>query len=101
MPYSQVMNAQTAIGVEDYLATSFPDPDREFKDGALVERSLPDYLHGKIQLLLGAFFLALRQSHSLYPSVETRVRLRHDLVYIPDVAVFYPAEPQGLPEKPP
>jgi Uma2 family endonuclease len=29
------------------------------------------------------------------------MRLRHDLVYIPDVAVFYPDEPEGLPEKPP
>ena len=95
------MDAQTAIRVEDYLGTSFPDLDREYKDGALLERSLPDYLHGKIQLLLGAFFLALRQSHSLYPSVETRMRLRHDLVHIPDVAVFYPAEPKGLPDQPP
>jgi Uma2 family endonuclease len=47
------------------------------------------------------FFLALRQSHSLYPSVETRMRLRQGLVYIPDVAVFYPGEPQGLPDEPP
>jgi Uma2 family endonuclease len=95
------MDAQTAIGVENYLGTSFPDLDREYKDGAILERSLPDYLHGKIQLLLGAFFLALRQSHAIYPSVETRMRLRPGLIYIPDVAVFCPEEPAGLPDKPP
>jgi len=76
-----------------YLTTSFP--------GALVEPSLPDYLHGKTQLRLGAFFPALRQSHSLYPSVETRMRLSPDLVFIPDVAVFHPAEPENLPDRPP
>lgn len=95
------MHAQTAIRVEDYLATSFTGLDREYRDGAVLERSLSDYLHGKIQLLLGAFFLALQRSHALYPSVETRMRLRPDLVFIPDVAVFHPSEPEGLPEKPP
>jgi hypothetical protein len=64
------MDAQTADRIEDYLATSFTDLDREYKDGAIVERGLPDYLHGKSQLLLGAFFLALRQSHSIYPGVK-------------------------------
>lgn len=95
------MGAHTVNRVEDYLATSFSGLDPEYREGVLVERSLPDYLHGKIQLLLGAFFLALRQTHHLYPSVETRMRLRPDLVFIPDVAVFHPVEPEGLPDKPP
>lgn len=95
------MNAQAASGIEEYLVTSFASPDPEYKDGALVERSLPDYLHGKIQLLLGAFFLALRGRYPVFPSVETRMRLRPGLVLIPDIAVFYPEEPALLPEAPP
>jgi Uma2 family endonuclease len=48
------------ISVEQYLHTAFPDLDREYRDGELVERSLPTYLHGRIQLRLGIFFEALR-----------------------------------------
>ena len=51
------MGAKTAISAEDYLRTSFPDLDREYRDGELVERSLPDYYHGKMQAILAAFFL--------------------------------------------
>jgi len=38
----------------------------------------------------------------VFPSVETRLRLRKNLVLIPDVTVFHPTEPcSGLPEFPP
>jgi len=90
------MDAQTAIRVEDYLATSFAGLDREYRDGAVLERSSPDYLHGKIQLLIGAFFLALQRSHALYPSVETRMRLRSDLVFIPRCRGFSSRRAGGL-----
>jgi Uma2 family endonuclease len=54
------MGAKTAISAEEYLRTSFPDLDREYRDGELVERTLPDYIHGKTQAVLAALFLALR-----------------------------------------
>ena len=99
--YDQVMGAKMASSVEQYLHTSFPDLDREYRDGELVERSLPDYLHGKTQALLCAFFLALRGTLPLFPCVETRMRLGPSLVLIPDVAVFHPTEPPLLPQTPP
>ncbi len=55
------MGARTAISVEQYLHTSFPDLDREFVDGELVERSSPDYPQGKAQAMLAAFFILLRK----------------------------------------
>jgi hypothetical protein len=57
MSYSELVGAQTLIPLDNYLSTSVEGIDREFHHGTLMERSLPDYLHGKIQLLLGAFFL--------------------------------------------
>ena len=48
--YSVPMGAKTGLSVEEYLHTSFPDLDRDYRDGQLVERSLPDYLCGKTQL---------------------------------------------------
>ena len=41
------MGAKSALSVEQYLHTSFPDLDKEYRDGELVERSLPTYRHGK------------------------------------------------------
>jgi Uma2 family endonuclease len=95
------MNARTVLSVEDYLHTSFPDLDREYRDGELVERSLPDYLHGKTQGMFFAFFLAVREKLNVFPSVETRVKLRNSVFLIPDVSVFWPTEPPKVPDTPP
>ena len=95
------MGARTAISVEQYLHTSFPDTDREYRDGELVERSVPDYLHGKTQLVLSTHFGSLRKKMGIYPCTETRMRLRKGLYLIPDVAVFWPHEPPRVPETPP
>jgi Uma2 family endonuclease len=95
------MGTRTAIPIDEYLHTSFPDVDPEYRDGSLVERTLPDYLHGKAQSLLILFFALLRKRLSVYPCVETRMRLRPGVVLIPDVAVFYPDEPARIPDTPP
>ena len=95
------MGSKTGVSVEEYLHTSFPDLDREYRDGELVERSLPDYLHGKTQLLLAAFFAALRKRLSIFPCTETRMKIRSRRYVIPDLAVFWPEEPIGVPETPP
>jgi len=95
------MGAKTGLSVEEYLHTSFPDLDREYRDGELVERSLPDYLHGKTQLLLAGFFAALRKQLSIFPCTETRMKIRTGRYAIPDLAVFWPEEPPRVPETPP
>jgi Uma2 family endonuclease len=95
------MDASAGVSVEEYLHTSFPDLDREYRDGELVERALPDYLHGKTQALLAAFFAALRKKLPVFACVETRMKIRTGLYLISDVAVFHPAEPGLVPESPP
>jgi hypothetical protein len=49
------MGAKSAIPAEEYLHTSFPGVDPEYREGELFERAIPDYLHGRTQLLLGIF----------------------------------------------
>jgi len=78
------------ISLEQYLHTTFPDVDREYRDGEITGRSAPDYSHGRVQGAIVAFFWVLRTELALFPCVETRMRLRSNLVRIPDVAVFYP-----------
>ena len=95
------MGTKAALSVEEYLHTSFPNLDKEYRDGKLVERTLPDYLHGRTQLLLGAFFLAAAKSLSLWPSSETRMKIRPGVYLIPDVSVFYPDKPALVPDTPP
>jgi Uma2 family endonuclease len=87
--------------VEVYLRTTYPDTDREYRDGDVLERTLPDYLHGKTQMLLLLFFGALRQSLSIFPCSEVRMKLREGLYLIPDVAVFHGVEPSEIPDVPP
>ena len=65
--------------VEEYLHTSFVDLDREYRDGEVVERSLPDYLHSRTQALLGVFFEALRKQLLVYACPELRMKLRTGL----------------------
>jgi Uma2 family endonuclease len=59
------MGAKTAISVEEYLHTSFPDLECEYRDGEVLERTLPVCLHGRTQALLCSFFVALRKKLSI------------------------------------
>ena len=96
------MGAKTAISVEEYLRTSFPDLDREYRDGELVERSLPDYSHSRTQPLLAVFFESLRKTVPVFTCTELRVKVRERLFLIPDVCVFWPSPPSSqVPDFPP
>ncbi len=95
------MGAKTALSVEQYLRTSFPDQDKEYRAGEVVERSLPTFPHGKTQLHLGAHFAVMRKQFPLHACVETRMKVRSNLYLIPDVAVFYPQAPGEVPDFPP
>ena len=92
------------VSVEEYLSTSYPDLDREYRDGQVVERSLPDYFHSRTQMLLGVFFEALRKRYSFLACPELRLKVRTGLYLIPDVCVFQgPPHPIGarVPDEPP
>jgi Uma2 family endonuclease len=96
------MGTKAALPVAEYLRTSFPDLDKEYRDGELVERSLPDYLHSKTQGLLILLLGALRKTFPVFVCPELRVQVRPGLIRIPDVSVFYPNEPQErVPTTPP
>ena len=96
------MGTKTAMPVDEYLRASFPDLDKEYRDGELVERSMPDYIHAKTQGLLVAFFVPLRKTLSLYTCPELRLKLRPGVYLIPDVSLFHPTEPsQRVPDTPP
>ena len=86
---------------QEYEHTSFPDLDREYRDGEVIDRSEPDSVHGRAQALAGAFFGPLRKTTSIYPCIGTRAKLREGLIRIPDVSVFSEAPQKNLPDTPP
>ncbi len=95
------MATKAQITPEQYLSMTF-EYDAEFVRGEVVERAMPDYLHGKIAFLIAEVLAPVTRSHPLYPCFEVRMRLSLDDYRIPDISVFAGEEPkQSVPSMPP
>ena len=94
------MATKALITSEHYLATHF-EREPELVRGELVERPLPDFPHGNVQLELGSRLMALQPSYPVFTGVEVRLRLAADLYRIPDISMWEGAEPEKLPSSPP
>ena len=96
------MPIKAALSEAEYLRTSFPDLDREFLDGEVIERSMPDSGHSWCQGALVALFWKLQKSSRLFGMPELRLRVRPGRYMIPDVSVFWPDRPAvAVPDTPP
>jgi len=97
----QQVATKTQIRSEDYLRMTF-EHDAEFVHGEIVERSMPDLTHGRIQFLLGLLFAKVILSHPLYPCFEVRMKVAPDVYRVPDFSVFAGRRPeQQVPDQPP
>lgn len=85
---------RTLIPVDDYLRTSFPDGDREYVDGVIVERHLGEKDHSVTQKKLILFFAALEATRGAFVFPEQRVQVHATRFRIPDVCVYIGREPQ-------
>jgi Uma2 family endonuclease len=94
------MATKAQITAEQYLHTTF-EHDAEFVRGEIVERSMPTYLHGRIQAMLSSLFEAVRSPHRLFPCSEVRMKLAPDVYRIPDVAVFVQPPGEVVPDRAP
>jgi Uma2 family endonuclease len=95
------MATKTQVRAGDYLRMTF-EHDAEFVHGEIVERPMPDYIHGRIEILLGIEFGKVDSALRLNACAEVRMRLASDVYRIPDVAVFVgdPSNKQ-VPDTPP
>ena len=90
------MATKALITPQQYLATQF-EREPELVHGELVERPLPNLIHGRAQQRL-----AVHLDSVGYCCTEVRMRLAEDLYRIPDVAVFEGAGPtEAVPTTPP
>jgi Uma2 family endonuclease len=89
------------VSVEDYLRTSYA-PDRDYVDGAVVERNFGEFEHSSAQreilLFLAAHYPGLRKR--LQP--EQRVQVGPNRFRIPDVCILAEGAPrQSIIDSPP
>ncbi|MBI1791405.1 MAG: Uma2 family endonuclease [Acidobacteria bacterium] len=97
------MATKALISEEEYLRTSYPDLDCEYRNGEILERTLPDYRHARTQKRLIVIFDRLEALRvPLFVCPELRLRLAKGLYRIPDVCVFSPEQPsESVPSTPP
>jgi len=96
------MSTKAAVSIDDYLRTSFEGLDREYVDGEIVERTLPDDLHSKTQWRLSGLLWDLSKKLPFYGRTELRSRVAVTRVRIPDVSIYAGQEPaERVPANPP
>src|ERR1035437_2936671 len=91
------------ISVEEYLNTSY-SPDREYRDGYVLERNLGDKEHSRREARLTPYLSRRRQQWNIEVYTELRVQIRPNWYPIPDVCVYmlpdfdgpYPSHPPVL-----
>jgi Uma2 family endonuclease len=76
------------VPVEDYLSASYPDGDREYLDGLVVERNVGTPGHSALQKILIVHLSAFEKSLQLAVRPECRTRIAETRYRVPDVLVM-------------
>jgi Uma2 family endonuclease len=78
------MSATTLISVDEYLKTSYPDGDREYVDGVIVERNMGTFDHSDWQAGIVSY---LRSRYpAMWAVVECRIQIKRTRFRVPDVS---------------
>jgi Uma2 family endonuclease len=95
------MMTGTTVSVEEYLHTNY-DPDLEYVDGQLVERSVGDRRHSRTQALTCSELHSREAERGFEVFTELRILIQPRRRYrIPDVCVkAVPHEPTPILERP-
>jgi len=92
---------QTRIPVEEYLRTSY-SPDREYRDGLVLERNMGDKEHSRLQARLAQYLGRRRKQWNIEVYTELRVRITPRWYPLPDVCIYaLPDFEERYPSRPP
>jgi len=95
------MDVATLLPLEEYLDTSY-SPDREYRDGVLVERNVGDKAHSLLQGRLTIYVGRRRKQWQIEIYPELRVKVRDRWYPLPDVCIYpLPGFKGRYPEAPP
>jgi len=93
------MSVSTLISVDEYLHTSYR-PDREYRDGALVERNVGDRSHSELQRALTQYFSIRRKAWNIAVYPEMRIRARKGWFPVPDICIYrLPGPEEQVPDR--
>jgi Uma2 family endonuclease len=81
------------ISVEEYLSTVY-EPDCEYDDGLIVERSLGEFEHSFLQVILGTIFTNNMDMWGVFGLTEQRVQIAPQRFLVPDVCVLRVGTPR-------
>ena len=76
------------VPVEEYLNTSYPDGDREYLDGLVVERNMGTPGHSALQKILIVHLAAFEKQLQIAVRPECRTRIQETRYRVPDVLVM-------------
>ena len=95
------MSVETLLSLEEYLNTSY-SPDREYRDGALVERNVGEEAHSRLQALFAGYLVRRRREWNIEAYISLRVKVRDQWYPLPDVCIYSLPDFEGrYPERPP
>src|SRR5580700_2951341 len=95
------MATTTLLSVEEYLHTSY-SPDREYRDGVLIEKNMPSLSHAFLQGRLVLYSGVRRKQWRTEAYPELRIRAREHWYPIPDVCLYeLPAPKEEVPSRMP
>ncbi len=80
------MAATTLISVEEYLRTSY-EPDAEYVDGVIEERTVGEDGHSAWQITIGAFFFPHSREWDIRVRPELRTKTGERRYRLPDIAI--------------
>jgi Uma2 family endonuclease len=86
------MGSATLIPVEEYLRSSY-SPDREYLDGAIVERNLGEKTHGRVQRRIITYLDSRARQLGIEAIPEQRVQVSATRFRVPDVTVVTLPQP--------
>jgi Uma2 family endonuclease len=76
------------VPVEKYLSTSYPDGDREYLDGVVVERNVGTPDHSALQKILIVHLAGFEKPLQIAVRPECRTRIEESRYRVPDVLVM-------------
>lgn len=74
--------------LDEYLSASYPDGDREYLDGAVVERNIGAPAHSALQKILIVHLAAFERRLKIAVRPECRTRIGDTRYRVPDVLVM-------------
>ena len=83
---TETVSWATFVPVSEYLATSYR-PDREYLEGAIVERHVGEWDHSRLQALLLKCLLPYEDQLGLLVIPEQRVQVRATRFRVPDLCM--------------